>query len=115
MPEDDKLLGYLRRVTADLHDTRGRLRRIEAAAHEPIAIVGMACRFPGGVPSPEELWQLVRDGADAITPVPRRPGLGPDTFYDPDPDEPGRTLRPGGRIPARRGPLRRRLLRDLPA
>ncbi|MFE4061804.1 beta-ketoacyl synthase N-terminal-like domain-containing protein, partial [Streptomyces sp. NPDC059096] len=97
MPEEDKLLGYLRRVTADLHQTRGRLREIEALAHEPIAIVGMACRYPGGVTTPEDLWHLVRDGVDAITPFPEDRGWDTEGVHDPDPDAPGRTyVREGG-------------------
>ncbi|HEY0937336.1 MAG TPA: type I polyketide synthase, partial [Trebonia sp.] len=77
MSEDvDKLRYFLKRVTANLHETRQRLHEVEAAAAEPIAIIGMSCRFPGGVRSPEDLWALLAAGTDAISGFPRDRGWG---------------------------------------
>ncbi|GAA1957156.1 type I polyketide synthase [Kitasatospora viridis] len=91
MTNDDKLLDYLKRVTADLAQTRQRLRDVETEEKEPIAIVAMSCRFPGGVSSPEELWRLVDEGTDAITDFPDDRGWDGAALYDPDPDAAGKS------------------------
>ncbi|MEO3763955.1 SDR family NAD(P)-dependent oxidoreductase, partial [Streptomyces sp. B5E4] len=70
MSTEDKLRDYLKRVTADLRRTRQRLDAAVSGEQEPIAIIGMACRYPGGVASPDDLWRVVREGEDTASAFP---------------------------------------------
>ena len=95
--DEQKLVDYLKRVTTELHASRQRLREVEDAASESIAIIGMSCRYPGGVSTPEELWQIALDGADVISEFPTNRDWDLDRLFDDNPDHVGTsTTRHGG-------------------
>ncbi|MFE9658411.1 SDR family NAD(P)-dependent oxidoreductase [Streptomyces sp. NPDC005955] len=101
MVDEQKYLQYLRRATAELQDLRRQLREAQDSVDEPIAIVGMACRYPGGVTTPEGLWDLVNGARDVISEFPRDRGWDVSGIYDPDPDAKGKSYtRHGGFIDA---------------
>jgi candicidin polyketide synthase FscB len=96
-PTPQALASYLHDELAGAATPATPVAPVTAAVDEPVAIVAMSCRLPGGVRSPEDLWELVRDGVDAVSGPPADRGWDLDALYDPDPDRPGTTYaREGG-------------------
>src|SRR5262245_43504262 len=91
-----EIVDALRSSLKETERLRAEQRDAEERAREPIAIVGMSCRLPGGVRTPEDFWALLSDGRDAISPFPTDRGWDVTGLYDPDPDRPGHTYVRGG-------------------
>ncbi|WP_186763363.1 type I polyketide synthase [Lentzea tibetensis] len=89
MATEQDLVENLRWVTANLRETRRKLRELEDGATEPVAIIGMSCRLPGGAWTPEDLWDIVASGTDALSAFPKDRGWDLATVYDEDGPEVG--------------------------
>jgi acyl transferase domain-containing protein len=95
--EKEKLVQYLRRAAQELLEARGRLAEAERQRSEPIAIVSMACRLPGGVADPDALWRLLDAGVDATSDFPTDRGWDLERLFDPSGDSSGKSVaRRGG-------------------
>ncbi|MEH1904273.1 MAG: polyketide synthase [Nostoc sp.] len=93
--EQENTVSPIKRALRAIEDLQAKVDELEYTKREPIAIIGMGCRFPGA-DNPEAFWQLLRNGVDAITEVPAD-RWNIEKFYDPDPDAPGKVCtRKGG-------------------
>ncbi|WP_222423968.1 beta-ketoacyl synthase N-terminal-like domain-containing protein, partial [Desulfamplus magnetovallimortis] len=86
-PDYKKLMA---RALIEIKDLKAQLNRQKDVRSEPVAVIGMSCRFPGGADSPEEYWNILENGINAISEMPKD-RWDIDRFYDPDPGAPGKT------------------------
>ncbi|ATL66178.1 type I polyketide synthase [Nocardia terpenica] len=89
MDTESRLRDYLKRVTTDLRAARRELETERGRRTEPLAVVGMACRFPGGIATPEAFWEALRGGRDMVGPFPTDRGWDLEHLFDADPDHLG--------------------------
>ncbi|WP_063607483.1 type I polyketide synthase [Streptomyces katrae] len=85
----EKVVQALRKSLEEVGSLKKQNRQLLDASREPIAIVGMACRLPGGVAGPEDLWQMVSEGRDAVSSFPEDRGWDLEGLFDPDPERAG--------------------------
>jgi myxalamid-type polyketide synthase MxaE and MxaD len=79
----------LKKLYLAFEEAQAKIAQLETAHREPIAIIGMACRFPGGANNPKKYWDVLKNGVDTITDVPESRWDG-STYYDPDPEVAGK-------------------------
>ncbi len=85
----------MKKALNELRSLRSQIRDLQYKKTEPVAILGIGCRFPGSCDSPDDFWQLLNQGVDAVSEVPKNRFLI-DKYYDPDPDAPGKIYTKNG-------------------
>ncbi|MGN2637873.1 beta-ketoacyl synthase N-terminal-like domain-containing protein [Nocardia takedensis] len=97
MSNEDDLRAYLKRAAGELQSLRSRLADVEGGLSEPLAVVGMGCRLPGGVMGPEDLWDVVFEGRDVVSEIPDDRGWDVEELFDPQVGVAGKSyVREGG-------------------